>query len=200
MSLPSRSPSHPLILASTSRYRAQTLAQLLVPFSQIDPQLDETPYRGLPPIDQARTLAELKARAVATPNPQAWVIGADQTGECNGRALHKPGNAPATVAQLMLMRGRALHFYTAVSLAFGDRVETKVTQTRLVMRDLSEDAIRTYVAYDKPYDCAGGFKAEALGIALFESIESDDPSALIGLPLIALNSLFLSFGFALLGE
>lgn len=200
MSQPFQPPSGALILASTSRYRAQTLAQLQLPFAQIDPRLDETPYRGLAPLDQARTLAELKARAVATEHPQAWVIGSDQTGECNGQALHQPGNAAATVAQLMLMRGRALRFYTAVSLAAGDRMETEVTQTRLVMRNLSENAIRAYVAHDTPYDCAGGFKAEALGIALFESIESNDPSALIGLPLIALNNLFLRFGFALLGE
>jgi septum formation protein len=98
------------------------------------------------------------------------------------------------------MRGHALLFHTAVSLAVGDRVETEVTQTRLVMRNISDAAIRAYVARDKPFDCAGGFKAEALGIALFESIESNDPSALIGLPLIALNTLLLRFGFALLGE
>jgi septum formation protein len=175
-----------LILASTSRYRRELLERLRLPFEIEAPQVDETPVPGEAPAELARRLALAKAEAVAARHPQAIVIGSDQAADLDGEAIGKPLVHERAVAQLRRMSGRRVVFQTAVAVA---RRETGFARALLApvvvrFRELADAEIERYLRIEQPYDCAGSAKAETLGIALLASIESDDPTALIGLPLI----------------
>ena len=175
-----------LILASTSRYRRELLERLRLPFTVQSPQVDESPLAGEKPAAIARRLAGAKARAVAQAHPDALVIGSDQVADLGGLALGKPDNHAAAVAQLRAMSGRTVVFHTAVAVL---RLSTCFEAEALVpvtvrVRPLADAEIEHYLQAEQPYDCAGSAKSEALGIALLDAIESDDPTALVGLPLI----------------
>lgn len=175
-----------LILGSTSRYRHELLSRLGVRFEAIAPNVDETPCSGERPVDLALRLAIAKARDVAQRHPQAVVIGSDQVADLGGEPLGKPGTHERAVAQLRRMRGQTVVFQTAlavVCLATGFE-QSDIAGVRVVFRDLSDDEIESYLRAEQPYDCAGSAKSEGLGIALLERIDNDDPTALIGLPLI----------------
>lgn len=192
-----------LILASTSPYRRELLARLRLPFDCVRPEaggkpVDESVRPGESPAALVRRLARAKAMAVTTLDGQAWVIGSDQAAELDGVALGKPGNREAAIAQLMAMSGRTVAFRTAVALLRGIEDGIEALDTTLVrFRRLELPAIKRYVDAEQPFDCAGSFKSEGLGIALFEAIESQDPTALVGLPLIATARLLREAGFAL---
>jgi len=188
----------PLLLASTSRYRAGLLARLGLPFESVRPGVDERPRAGEAPASLALRLAAAKAEAVAASRPGALVLGSDQVASCDGRILGKPGSREAAIAQLQQMSGREAVFLTAVALAGGDQPPEQVLDTTTVrFRSLAVDEITRYVDAESPLDCAGSFKAEGLGIVLFEAIESRDPTALVGLPLIATARLLRARGVAL---
>ncbi len=176
----------PLILASTSRYRAAQLQCLGLPFAIEAPGVDESPMEGEPPGVRAQRLALAKASAVSRRHPEAWVIGSDQVAECAGRIHDKPGDPGRACAQLRASSGRVVRFHTAVALSRARPATSRehVDLTVVQFRALSDDEIARYVARDQPFDCAGGFRCEGLGVALFESVETCDPSALVGLPLI----------------
>ncbi|MEM0952683.1 MAG: nucleoside triphosphate pyrophosphatase [Pseudomonadota bacterium] len=177
----------PLILASTSTYRKQLLERLRIPFATVAPDVDETALPGELPQDLAERLSLDKATRVSIKEPEAIVIGSDQVCVLDGMAVGKPGTESVAVKQLMASSGKALTSYTGVCVvAPGHRPLINVVTTTVKMRTLSEAEIRRYVALDMPTDCAGSFKWERLGVALFESIEGCDPTALAGLPLIAL--------------
>ncbi|MFC6841896.1 Maf family protein [Xanthomonas theicola] len=186
-----------LILASTSVYRRQLLQRLRLPFDSVRPQVEETPLPSEAPSALARRLALAKAAAVAASAVDAWVIGADQVAELHGRPLGKPGHAEAAQAQLAAMSGRSVRFHTAACLLRGERVLQTCDLTEVRLRDLRADEIARYVAAEQPLDCAGSFKCEGLGISLFRAIHSQDPTALVGLPLIALAGLLREAGFQL---
>src|SRR5215469_14703323 len=188
-----------LVLASASPYRRELLARLGLAFEVIAPGVSEGHAAGESPADRALRLALAKARAVAQRFPDAVVIGCDQVAACGDAVLDKPGDAPRCRAQLTSLSGRTARFYTACSvLGAGGRVHlSHVDTTTVVFRTLSEQEIARYVEREQPFDCAGGFKAEALGIALFECIESQDPTALIGLPLIWLAGALRAAGYSL---
>lgn len=186
-----------LILASTSRYRRELLARLRLPFDTERPETDETALPGEAPAGLAQRLALAKAVAVATRQPDAWVIGSDQVAELDGRTLGKPGGREGAIAQLQAMSGRAVHFRTGLCLARGAERWQALDTTTVRFRVLERVEIERYVDAEQPYDCAGSFKAEGLGIVLFEAIESRDPTALIGLPLIATARLLREAGYAL---
>ena len=183
--LPSSQPRQ-LILGSTSPYRRELLARLRLPFDVVAPQVDETPRAHELPRDLANRLALAKARAVAKIYPSAVVIGSDQVADLNGEPLGKPGTHARAIGQLQRMRGKTVVFQTAlavVCLESGfEQLDLAAVSVRF--RDLTDAEIEAYLQAEKPYDCAGSAKSEGLGIALLESIDSDDPSALIGLPLI----------------
>jgi septum formation protein len=178
----------PLILASTSRYRAELLSRLRLQFEIIAPGVDEAALPGEAPAHMAMRLALAKARAVAHGSGRGLVIGSDQVAHCDGRVLGKPGSHGPALGQLKLMRGKTTYFDTAVALvnASSGREQTALVTTAVRLRDASDAEIGAYLAAEQPYDCAGSAKSEGLGIALMESISGDDPTALIGLPLIAL--------------
>jgi septum formation protein len=185
-----------LILASTSRYRRELLERLRLPFTCMSPEVDETPLQGEAPAALACRLALAKARAVALKHPSAVVIGSDQVADVDGEAVGKPGNHVNAVAQLRRMSGRKITFQTAVAVV---RASVSFEQTRLapvavVFRELSDAQIEHYLALEQPYDCAGSAKCETLGIALLQAIHSDDPTALIGLPLIRTSSMIREAG------
>jgi septum formation protein len=188
-----------LILASTSVYRQALLARLGLPFETLAPGVNEAHRAQESPADRALRLALEKARAVARAHPQAVVIGADQVAACSGRVLEKPGDAVHSRQQLEVLSGRAALFYTACAVIGGSREVhlAHVDTTSVLVRELSAAEIERYVARERPYDCAGSFRAESLGIALFECIESRDPTALIGLPLIWLAGALREAGFPL---
>jgi septum formation protein len=188
-----------LVLASTSPYRKQLLSRLALPFETCAPGVDEAHVERESPTDRAHRLALEKAQAVARVHPQAVVIGADQVAACGGRPLDKPGSAARAREQLQELSGRTALFYTACAVLGGERALRLVhlDTTTVVFRELSLTEIERYVAHERPLDCAGGFRAEALGISLFESIESRDPTALIGLPLIWLAAALREAGFLL---
>jgi septum formation protein len=193
-----------LILASTSIYRRGLLARLRLPFSCMAPGVDETRHAGERPLDLAQRLARAKASAVAREHPDAWVIGSDQVAvladlSAGELILGKPGTEARCIDQLRRCSGRSVAFLTAVAVVrHNDRASHEfVDTTRVAFRTLEEEAIARYVAVEKPFDCAGGFKSEGLGIALCESMENVDPSALIGLPLIRLSAVLRSVGFEL---
>ena len=186
-----------LILASTSPYRRQLLQRLGLAFDCARPEVDETPTADEPPVALACRLARQKALAVAAGHPGSWVIGSDQAASLDGRPLGKPGSHQAACAQLAAMSGRAVQFHTAVCLARdGQTLETCDTTT-VHFRVLDADEIARYVAAEQPLDCAGSFKCEGLGISLFTAIDNQDPSALIGLPLIATCQLLRQAGYRL---
>lgn len=186
-----------LILASTSRYRAELLQRLRLPFDTARPEVDETPRPDEPPARLAMRLARAKADAIASACPPAWTIGSDQVAELDGRPLGKPGDRPRALAQLAAMSGRTVHFHTAVCVMRGQAAHAAMDLTRVRFRTLSTAEIERYVDAEQPFDCAGSFKSEGLGICLFDAIESGDPTALVGLPLIATASLLRQAGFAL---
>ncbi len=187
-----------LILASTSPYRRELLARLRLPFDVARPETDETPRLDEPPTALAQRLAQAKAEAIAVSSPTAWVLGSDQVAELDGTALGKPGHREAALAQLAKMSGHAVAFRTAVCLAHPDgRRLTALDTTTVHFRTLGNDEIARYVDVETPFDCAGSFKCEGLGIVLFESIQSQDPTALVGLPLIATARLLREAGFQL---
>lgn len=188
-----------LILASTSRYRSELLSRLAVPFETRAPGVSEAHRPGESPADRAVRLALEKARAVAEGYPEAVVIGADQVAACSDHLLDKPGDAARTREQLEALSGRTALFYSACALLGGEHKVhlAHVDTTTVVFRKLSGAEIERYIERERPFDCAGGFRAESLGISLFECIESRDPTALIGLPLIWLASALRVAGFQL---
>ena len=187
----------PLILASTSVYRRELLQRLRIPFEVISPNVDETPLTGESTLDLALRLANAKAATVAKEHPHAWVIGSDQVADLCGAVIGKPGNFERALAQLQLMRGQTVTFYTALCLMKSDIQTTLNVPTEVTFRKLPDDALESYLLAEEPYDCAGSAKSEGLGISLLESIKSDDPTALIGLPLIALTGLLRDAGFVI---
>lgn len=188
----------PLLLASTSVYRRELLTRLGLRFETARPDSDETPQPGEAPAALAQRLAVAKAAAVAAQQPQAWVIGSDQVAEFDGRPIGKPGGRDGALAQLAAMSGREVRFLTGLCvLRHGQAPLTALDITVVRFRRLDEAEIARYVDAEQPYDCAGSFKSEGLGIALFEAIESSDPTALIGLPLIATARLLRQAGYAL---
>jgi len=186
-----------LILASTSVYRRELLERLCMPFDVVSPKVDETPLTGESTLDLALRLAQAKAVAVAKEHPHAWVIGSDQVADLYGAAIGKPGNFARAMAQLQLMRGQTVTFHTALCLMKGEIQTTLSVPTEVRFRKLSDDILENYLLAEEPYDCAGSAKSEGLGISLLESIKSDDPTALIGLPLIALSGLLRDAGFVI---
>jgi septum formation protein len=189
-----------VVLGSTSRYRRELMERLRLPFTVAAPYVDETPLPGESPKTLALRLALAKAKAVAALHPEAVVIGSDQVADLAGQPLGKPGEHDRAVAQLRQMRGQTVIFQTAlavVCLATGFE-QVDLAEVRVVFRDLSDDDIEAYLQAEKPYDCAGSAKSEGLGIALLESIDNDDPTALIGLPLIRTARLLRQAGVKLL--
>lgn len=188
----------PLVLGSTSPYRRDLLDRLRLPFTCGRPDVDETPRAGEDPAVLAARLAQAKAQDVAGRTPGAWVIGSDQVAALDGRPLGKPGGRDAAIAQLSSMSGRSVIFHTALALArAGQPTLQAQDRTEVVFRALHADEIARYVDAEQPFDCAGSFKCEGLGIVLFEAIRSDDPTALVGLPLIATARLLRAAGYAL---
>lgn len=185
-----------LILASTSRYRAELLSRLRIPFNCANPGVDEAPLPGEPPCALAARLARAKAMAVAARSPGTWAIGSDQVAELAGATLGKPGSRDTACAQLMAMSGHEVLFHTAVCVSDGTTLREVVDLTRVVFRPLRADEIERYIDAEQPLDCAGSFKCEGLGISLFEAIESRDPTALVGLPLIATARLLREAGYS----
>jgi septum formation protein len=193
-------PQRSVVLGSTSRYRRELMERLRVPFTVAAPHVDETPLPGEAPKTLALRLALAKAQAVAALHPEAVVIGSDQVADLAGQPLGKPGEHDRAVAQLRQMRGQTVIFQTAlavVCLATGFE-QVDLAQVRVVFRDLTDEDIEAYLQAEKPYDCAGSAKSEGLGIALLESIDNDDPTALIGLPLIRTARLLRQAGVKLL--
>ena len=190
----------PLILASTSRYRRELLQRLRLPFEVHSPDVDETPLPGETPEALARRLALSKANTVAARFPDAVVIGSDQVADLNGEPLGKPGDHARATAQLRRMRGQTLVFHTAVAVVctVSGFVQHDIAPVRVVFRDLDDAAIESYLLAETPYDCAGSAKSEGLGIALLDTIDSDDPTALIGLPLIRTSRMLRAAGVGLL--
>ncbi|MEN9779369.1 MAG: hypothetical protein RL014_517 [Pseudomonadota bacterium] len=194
-------PQRTLILGSTSRYRRELLSRIGVPFETAAPQVDETPLPGETPAQIARRLALAKARAVARRFPQAVVIGSDQVADLAGQPLGKPGTHERATEQLRRMRGRTVVFQTALAVvceATGFSAED-LAPVEVRFRDLSDAEIEHYLRAEQPYDCAGSAKSEGLGIALLEAIHSDDPTALVGLPLIRTCRMIRAAGIELLG-
>ncbi len=192
--------ARPLILGSTSSYRRELLARLRLPFEVSSPEVDETPRPDETPRDLALRLALAKARAVAARHPAAVVIGSDQVADLDGEALGKPGTHERAVAQLRRMRGHTVVFQTAVAVVCQDSgfEQAELAPVHVRFRQLTDAEIEFYLRAETPYDCAGSAKSEGLGIALLESIESDDPTALIGLPLIRTARLLQAAGLSLL--
>lgn len=193
-------PHRSLILGSTSIYRHELLARLRIPFKAIAPEIDETPLPHEEPGALAARLALAKARAVALRFPQAVVIGSDQVADLHGLSLGKPGTHSRAVAQLRQMRGQIVVFQTAVAVVCLENgfEQQSLAAVNVKFRHLTDQEIENYLQLEKPYDCAGSAKSEGLGIALLESIDSDDPTALIGLPLIRTCQLIRAAGIELL--
>lgn len=189
-------PRPPLILASTSRYRRELLERLRLPFEVVSPQVDETPAPGEPPAVLAQRLALAKAQAVAAMRPQAVVIGSDQVADLDGRPMGKPGTHERAVEQLRQLSGRRAVFQTAVAVVRADRgyARTLLAPVTVQFRSLADAEIERYLRAEQPYDCAGSAKSETLGIALLARIDSDDPTALVGLPLIRTCTLLREAG------
>ncbi len=196
----STSLQRPLILGSTSSYRRELLRRLHVPFTVAAPEVDETALDGETPFEMANRLAMAKARAIAQKFPQAVVIGSDQVADLDGLALGKPGHFERATAQLRQMRGKTVVFHTAVAVVCLETgfEQCDMASVRVQFRDLSDAEISAYLLLEAPYDCAGSAKSEGLGIALLESIDSDDPTALVGLPLIRTCNMLRAAGVKLL--
>lgn len=185
----------PPILASSSRYRRELLLRICTNVDCIAADIDEHPLPAEPPRQTAMRLAIAKADAIARQHPGRLVIGSDQVAELDGQPLGKPGHRDGAIAQLQACSGRQVRFHTALSLQRGTWQAAYLDTTTVAFRSLSRDEIERYVDHEQPWDCAGSFKVEGLGIALFESVESTDPTALIGLPLIATCRLLRDAGF-----
>jgi septum formation protein len=191
-------PQPQVILASTSAYRAALLRRLLDTFTQAAPGTDEVALPGEAPHARAARLAEAKARAVAALHPGSLVIGSDQVADLNGTVLDKPGTVTEAHRQLEASSGNEVVFHTAVCVIDAQgTAHTHVDETRVVFRTLAHDDIVRYVERERPLDCAGSFKCEGLGITLFERIHNEDPTALVGLPLIATSRLLRAAGLSL---
>ena len=191
-----------LILASTSRYRRQLLDRVSLPYTVEKPDVDETPHADESPAAMSERLARAKAAAISMRYPDAWVIGSDQVCERDGIAIGKSGDHASATAQLTMASGKTLRFHTAVCLQRGPIQPSSIQHmhrdcTQVVFRTLDAAEIERYLRAEEPYDCAGSFKCEGLGITLFERIVSEDPTALIGLPLIALTRMLRAAGFQL---
>lgn len=188
-----------LVLASSSPYRRQLLARLMLPFEVMSPDVDETPLPSEKPWDTALRLAQLKARAVARQYPQALIIGSDQVAVLDGRPLGKPGNFENAKQQLLAASGREVVFHTALALlnAATGRMQARVVPFGVKFRPLGAEQIERYLKREQPYDCAGSAKSEGLGIVLIERFEGEDPNALVGLPLIALVDMLREEGVSL---
>jgi len=189
-----------LVLGSTSLYRRDLLARLRIPFEVAAPDVDETPHPHETPQQLACRLAMTKAQTVATHFPHHVVIGSDQVADLAGQPLGKPGNHERAVAQLRQMRGQTVVFQTAVAVVCqaSGFAQMDLAQVKVLFRDLSDAEIEAYLLTETPYDCAGSAKSEGLGIALLERIDSDDPTALVGLPLIRTCRLLEAAGLRLL--
>lgn len=189
-----------IVLASTSRYRRQLLERLRLPFEVHAPEVDEATLPGETPRETALRLARAKAEKVAMRFSGAIVIGSDQTVDLNGQTLGKPLTHDAALAQLQSLQGRTVVFYTALALVgpVTSRVQSDCVPTKVTFRNLRSVQLEAYLRADQPYDCAGAAKIESLGTALVEAVESDDPTALIGLPLIRLTSMLSSAGIDVL--
>ena len=191
-----------LILASSSAYRRELLGRLHLPFEAFAPHIDEMPLAGEAPDATALRLARAKAEAIALQHPGALVIGSDQVATLDGAQIGKPGDHPRALAQLQAMRGREVVFHTALCLWDGrapDSVQVENVQVFVRFRDLPDAELDAYLRIEQPYDCAGSAKNEGLGIALIERIDSSDPTALTGLPLIALTGMLRRAGVAFFG-
>lgn len=188
-----------LVLASSSPYRRELLSRLRLPFVTCSPDLDESPLPGEAPEATSVRLAREKACRGAQWHPEAWIIGSDQVAVCQGQSLGKPGTHAQAVQQLQATSGQEVLFHTAVCLwhAPSAREWAALATVTVRYRTLAPDAIERYLAADQPYDCAGSARIEALGITLVEWVRSDDPTALVGLPLIALSRLLRAAGWAL---
>lgn len=191
-----------IVLASTSPYRRELLARLRLPFTVAAPEVDEAAAADETPAATALRLAQAKARAVAPRHPTALIIGSDQVADADGTPLGKPGAFDAALAQLEFMQGRTVVFHTALALldAATGALRAVEVPTRVRFRRLPRAALENYLRLDQPFDCAGAAKIEAAGIALVDAVESEDPTALIGLPLIALTSLLAEFGVDVLRQ
>ncbi|MBK8666014.1 MAG: septum formation inhibitor Maf [Burkholderiales bacterium] len=191
--------ARPLVLGSSSPYRRELLARLGLPFTVDTPEVDEAPRPGESPRALALRLAEAKAREVARRHPAAVVIGSDQVADLDGEPLGKPGTHERARAQLQRMRGRSVIFQTALSVACAttDFVQTELAAVEVRFRWLEDDEIERYLRAEQPYDCAGSAKSEGLGIALLDAIHNDDPTALVGLPLIRTARLLRAAGLTL---
>ena len=196
-------PAPRLVLGSTSPYRRELLARLGLPFEVASPEVNERPLPDEAPLQTALRLAAWKARAVAQRcEDDAVVIGSDQVADLNGMVLGKPGDHARAKAQLQAMRGQTVRFHTAVCVkrAATGFEQTEVSTVSVRFRALSDEAIDTYLRLEQPYDCAGSAKCEGLGIVLLERIDSDDPTALVGLPLIVTTGLLQGAGLDVLGQ
>jgi septum formation protein len=188
-----------LILASTSPYRRALLERLRLPFRAIAPEVDESHRAGESAAERSARLALAKAAAVAARYPDAAVIGSDQVALCHGQVLDKPGSAAVAIDQLLRLSGRAATFHTAVAVQYrsGSHFDAFTHVTEVRFRTLSRAEIERYVDAEKPFDCAGSFRSEALGSVLFDALLSDDPTGLVGLPLIRLAASLRALGYAL---
>jgi len=188
-----------LILGSTSPYRRELLERLRLPFEVQRPEVDETPLNGETPVALAQRLAMAKAQAVAERFPQAIVIGSDQVADLHGEPLGKPGNHLNAVAQLQRMRGQTVVFQTAVAVVCQATgfAQCELAQVKVVFRDFSDESLQHYLHTEQPYDCAGSAKSEGLGIVLLERIDNQDPTALVGLPLLLTCRLLRAAGMPL---
>ena len=189
-----------LILGSTSPYRRELLSRLRIPFEVVSPDVDETPYPSETPQQLACRLAMAKARAVAAVHPASVVIGSDQVADLDGEPLGKPHAHDRAVEQLRRMRGKTVIFQTAVAVVCQEAkfAQMDLAQVKVTFRDLSDTEIAAYLLAETPYDCAGSAKSEGLGIAILESIDNDDPTALVGLPLIRTCRMLRAAGLVLL--
>lgn len=188
--------SRPLILASASPYRRSLLQRLGLPFTVVAPRIDEAPRAGEAPAQTAVRLAETKARAVAVAHPAALIIGSDQVADFDGVAVGKPRDRADALEQLRTLRGRTIIFHTGLALldAHSGSCRSALVDVVSTFRNLDDATLEAYLDREQPYDCAGSVKAEGLGIALFTRLASDDPTALIGLPLIRLTDLLEAEG------
>ena len=195
-------PKPKFILASTSKYRAQILKDFGLEFVQMSPKVNEDDlkikYKNLTPLELCKSLAQEKAKSLATEYPDCIVIGSDQLGEFNGRILGKPGSIEKNVEQLLLLNGKTHDLITSLCVCYKNRIEIATVVARLTLRQLSEKQIRAYVSHDMAIDCAGGYKIEQQGIALMQSIETNDFTSIKGLPLLAFNDCLIKLGVNLL--
>lgn len=189
-----------IILASSSVYRQRLLHQLGLTFTCISPAIDESALPNESADALTRRLAIAKAERILQDNPDALVIGSDQAADLAGTILGKPYEPERAIAQLTQCSGKTVCFFTSVALLSSGMQQVDVVMTRVRFRTLTEEQIRTYIKKEEPLDCAGSFKCEGLGVALFESIQSDDPSALIGMPLISLNRMLHAAGVDVLTQ